>query len=256
MTDSHLIFVDFDGTLISDSYYIPSENIEAIQAVRKKGHKVFLNTGRSYANCPPELLSISDCFDGMICGNGSFILYKNKVIRNVHLPFDLFLDLFRYFFNRPEKCCVFQSCDTILKTGLNADRFCPEGVNIYSIDEITQNYKDVKINVFCAEGNLDPDFYAEFGDKIQVYQCSTYADCVTKGFSKAVGIQKVLELLNHPAEKTVAVGDSENDIPMFDCCGISVAMDNAPDSVRQSADIVSSSSADCGVAKALTRLFL
>lgn len=256
MKDPHIIFIDFDGTLISDSYYIPPENIEAIVAVRKLGHKVFLNTGRSFANCPEELLKYSDCFDGLICGNGSFILYEGNVIRNVHLPFELFYSIFVYFFEHPEKACVFQSSKEIIKTGYNADKFCPEGKIIHSLDEIKENYSDIKINVFCAEGHLDPDFYDLFGDKIQVYQCKTYADCVTKGFSKAVGVNKIIEMLEIPIENTVAIGDSENDLPMFSCCGTSVAMGNSPEKVRSLADHVTVSSADCGVAKALLKLFM
>ncbi len=256
MKDPHIIFIDFDGTLISDSYNIPKENIEAINAVRRLGHKVFLNTGRSYANCPEELLRHSDSFDGLICGNGSYIRYNGEVIRNVHLPFDLFLSIFKYFFERQDRACVFQSSELILKTGRNADAFCPEGKIIHSVSEITENYSDAKINVFCAEGHLDDDFYEFFGDFIQVYQCKTYADCVTKGYSKALGVQKIIELLSFPSENTVAVGDSENDLPMFSCCGTSVAMGNAPESVKAAADFISTASRECGVAAALYHLFI
>ncbi len=256
MKDPHIIFIDFDGTLISDSYNIPQENIDAINAVRKLGHKVFLNTGRSYANCPDELLRHSDSFDGLICGNGSFIRYNGEVIRNVHLPFDLFLSLFRYFFERQDRACVFQSSELILKTGRNADAFCPEGEIIHSVSEIEQNYSDAKINVFCAEGQLDDDFYELFGEYIEVYQCKTYADCVTKGYSKALGVKKIIELLSFNPEKTVALGDSQNDLPMFSVCGTSVAMGNAPESVKAAADTVSTTSRECGVAVALKRLFI
>lgn len=256
MKAPHIIFIDFDGTLISDSYFIPQENIDAIIAVRKLGHKVFLNTGRSFANCPRELLNISDCFDGFICGNGSYILYEGNEIRNVHLPFDLFFSLFGYFFERREKACVFQSNKEIIKTGYNADKFCPEGITIRSPEEIKENYSDAKINVFCAEGHLEPDFYDLFGDRIQVYQCKTYADCVIKGYSKALGVKKIIEMLGFPIENTVAIGDSENDLPMFKCCGTSVAMGNSPEKVRLLADHVTASSADCGVAKALKELFM
>lgn len=256
MKDPHIIFIDFDGTLISNSFEIPTENIEAISSVRKKGHKVFLNTGRSYANCPPELLKYSDCFDGFICGNGSFILYNGEIVQNVYLPFDLFFSVFKYFFERQETCCVFQSSDVIFKTGRNADKFCKEGILITDIDEITEKFSDIKINVFCAEGQMKSDFYDMFSDKLQVYQCRTYADCVTKGYSKAVGVKKMVEILSIPIENTVAIGDSENDLPMFECCGTAVAMGNAPDAVKEKADYVSARNNEFGVAKALRHLFM
>ena len=164
--------------------------------------------------------------------------------------------MFEYFFERPEKCAVFQSDDNILKTGANVDMFCPYGVNIRNLDDLTQNFKDIKINVFCSDGQTEQDFYDLFSDTVEVYQCRTYSDCVMKGFSKAVGVKTVIDLLSFPIENTVAIGDSENDLPMFDCCKISVAMGNSPQKIKDAATLVSTSNNECGVAKALNKLFL
>ena len=44
------VFLDIDGTLLSDSFIIPPENLRAIKAAQEKGHLVFINTGRSWGN--------------------------------------------------------------------------------------------------------------------------------------------------------------------------------------------------------------
>jgi hydroxymethylpyrimidine pyrophosphatase-like HAD family hydrolase len=58
-----------------------------------------------------------------------------------------------------------------------------------------------------------------------------------------------------PAE-CCTFGDFDNDLPMMEPSGISVAMANAPDYVRESADMVTDTNNNDGVAKALKTLFL
>jgi phosphoglycolate phosphatase len=52
---------------------------------------------------------------------------------------------------------------------------------------------------------------------------------------KATGLKEALTMLKAHAEQTVAIGDSETDIPMFDMCGYSIALCHAPDLVKSRA---------------------
>ena len=63
--EKYAVFLDIDGTLISNSFEIPERNKKAIAAAREKGHMVFINTGRSYCNIPPQLHEQFDV-DGII----------------------------------------------------------------------------------------------------------------------------------------------------------------------------------------------
>ena len=56
-----------------------------------------------------------------------------------------------------------------------------------------------------------------------------------KGVDKATGLKEALTMLKAHAEQTVAIGDSETDIPMFDMCGYSIALCHAPDPVKSRA---------------------
>jgi phosphoglycolate phosphatase (TIGR01487 family) len=53
-----------------------------------------------------------------------------------------------------------------------------------------------------------------------------------KGVDKAVGLLEVLRILNFDAQETVAIGDSETDLPLFDLCGCSIALSHAEDIVK------------------------
>lgn len=56
-----------------------------------------------------------------------------------------------------------------------------------------------------------------------------------KGVDKAYGLSEALKMLKVRPEETVAIGDSETDIPMYHLCGCSVALGHAEDKVKSMA---------------------
>ena len=56
--------------------------------------------------------------------------------------------------------------------------------------------------------------------------------------NKRTGIEAALRAIGEPPSATVAVGDGENDIPLFAVAGVSVAVANAIDAVKARADVV------------------
>jgi hydroxymethylpyrimidine pyrophosphatase-like HAD family hydrolase len=64
---------------------------------------------------------------------------------------------------------------------------------------------------------------------------------------KATGLQAALEDLQLSADRTVAVGDAENDEAFMDLCGAAVAVANALPAVKRRADAVMRGEAGTGV---------
>ena len=61
------LFFDIDGTLLSEiTRQVPESAKEALKEARKKGHLVFINSGRSYVLVEPLLEEIET--DGALCG--------------------------------------------------------------------------------------------------------------------------------------------------------------------------------------------
>jgi hypothetical protein len=56
-----------------------------------------------------------------------------------------------------------------------------------------------------------------------------------KGVNKGVGLLEALKILNLDPQETVAIGDSETDLPLFDICGCSIALNHAEDNVKSRA---------------------
>jgi hydroxymethylpyrimidine pyrophosphatase-like HAD family hydrolase len=59
-----------------------------------------------------------------------------------------------------------------------------------------------------------------------------------EGVSKATGVQLLLKHFLLAPENILAVGDGENDLPLFKLAGHCVAMKNATDLVKEQADEV------------------
>jgi hypothetical protein len=53
-----------------------------------------------------------------------------------------------------------------------------------------------------------------------------------KGVDKGVGLLEALRILNLDPQETVAIGDSETDLPLFDLCGCSIALHHAEDILK------------------------
>ncbi|GGE26906.1 5-amino-6-(5-phospho-D-ribitylamino)uracil phosphatase YcsE [Pullulanibacillus camelliae] len=76
------------------------------------------------------------------------------------------------------------------------------------------------------------------------------------GVSKASGVRKVCERYTMSMSEVMAIGDSLNDYPLFEEVGLSVAMDNAHEELKQIADKKTASNTEDGVAKAIEQFLL
>ena len=74
------------------------------------------------------------------------------------------------------------------------------------------------------------------------------------GAGKGHGLDALLAALQIPSEAVIAIGDGENDLPLFARAGLSVAMGNASEQVRSAADLVIGGNDDAGVADFLDKL--
>ena len=97
----------------------------------------------------------------------------------------------------------------------------------------------------------------KFTDKY--YDCidrgGTFREFVPKGYSKATGLQKVLDYYNLPLDSAYAFGDSNNDLAMLSYVKHSVVMGNAEsEDLKEKAVHLAGKASEDGLAKALSDL--
>lgn len=247
------IFFDIDGTLVSfKTHRIPPSTVEAIRAIRKKGIKVIIATGRHIRS----INNLGDLpFDAYITLNGSYCFAGNEVIYRHSVPPEDILALIRYQEEKESFPCVFVRKDDlhINYKNENVEKIFrmidfPEppvkplaemtGEPVYqliSFFEADQEQRIMPVIPGCESTRWNPLF----------------TDVVPKGSSKSVGMDKILEYFSIPLSESMAFGDGGNDIPMLRHAGTGIAMGNAADSVKEAADYVTDTVDDDGISKAL-----
>jgi hydroxymethylpyrimidine pyrophosphatase-like HAD family hydrolase len=77
-----------------------------------------------------------------------------------------------------------------------------------------------------------------------------------KGINKAKGLSKALDILKIKPSETVTIGDSETDIPLFEFCGFSIALNHSDEIVKSKANHVVFGNEGKGLVEALDYIAL
>jgi hypothetical protein len=88
-------------------------------------------------------------------------------------------------------------------------------------------------------------------DAFAIRSQSYYLDITPPGQDKGSFVTEMARQLSIPTADIATIGDMQNDLAMFRVSGLSVAMGQATDDVKQLATLVSSSNEDEGFAKAI-----
>lgn len=249
-------FFDLDGTLVP--YGEPGMTArlrEDLFELRRRGVKIILATGRGKHDLK-NIGMLGDVeFDSYITYNGYCCYDEQGVYRSVPMSQ---ADL-------KAACAVLKEHPEIVAIveGENGNFFTRMD------DEILEKYKAVspkaypvrppeesigeavyQVVPFIERGK--EDLFLSVMPGCIATRWSEYAtDVIPKGNGKADGIRAALERYNLKAEETIAFGDGENDIPMLQICGMGVAMGQAREIVKTSADYVTLSVYEDGVSAAL-----
>ena len=258
--DVKAVFFDIDGTLVSfKTHRVTASNLEVLDALRKKGIKVFISTGRMLG-----MTSVLDGigFDGYIANNGAAIYDSSKkMIHGRLLPKKELYSLRERLktADLPPFAVSFMTADNYYlncKSSLAEDVARVVGVAppvLSNIDDIVE--MDVYQMCVYLKGKALDDLMEGWltGCTASVWN-PVFADVNEKGITKAYGIDRMLEIFGIDLSQALSFGDGGNDIPMLEHTAISVCMGNADEAVRAASDYVTETVDEDGVAKALVRL--
>lgn len=255
-----IAFFDIDGTLTSEiDGSIPESAIWAIRQARKQGNLMFINTGRCFQNVEKRFRDVG--FDGYICGCGTNIYCDGKEILYVAQSSETIMQILKVaretnvdilFESRKEVCF-----------DLSRPLSHPDAIRQYNAF-LARNYH-------MPEDLENPDFFSdkfviwyEKSEQLAAFRkvSDKYFDCIDRGgtfrefvphgYSKATGIQFVLDYYNLPKENAYAFGDSNNDLTMLSYLKNSVAMGNSfPTSLFDQVAYVTTNASNDGIKNAL-----
>ncbi len=249
-----ILFFDVDGTIYDSDQGISQSFVKAVPELKKKGHTVCLNTGRTKMIIPDSVLNID--FDGIVAGSGSYVEYKNKVIFEKYIPQSIIEKALKDF--KGTAFCVETYDFVYMSEEMARLRLEEQGKSIDSHSQL----KHIEPNKFQFRNSIPEyvpgkpvnkiSFLADDAQREIIHSlldgcCNIleernpvfglhYGEAVPKGCSKASGGQRLADALG--GGKTVVFGDGMNDVDMFDWSSISVAMGNAAPMIKEMADYV------------------
>lgn len=261
-----LVAIDLDGTLLDSRGRLPPEGSRLVKRAFDEGVHVVISTTRDlyYVQRVCAALAISS---PIICCNGALIYESptGALWRELCIPIDI--------------------AETICQTGDERgwELVTSVGQTIYFRQRQGQALGPMGENRVVVESNRDAlvasphrilTWQPEAIETLRALCLSAFAEeCQTsvyyepsgevhslgifaRGADKGTALQAVLTKLNIPIDCVMAIGDNNNDLPMFDFAGYRVAMGNATEDLRQAAHIIAPVNDEEGVARVLERYVL
>ena len=219
-----VLAVDIDGTITLNGFgKIHLQALEKLRNLKNDGHHVIFVTGRS--SIEACLLSIFGGLTLLGVGENGGCITHGEVMTH-----ELIGDK--------------QECE-------KAFSFLKETVDA-SIKEkpvfprLTEVVLDRTFDIKNAQKSLD-----ENGFNVGLFDSGFAYHINSRGVDKGSGLIKALEMLNADLEDTIALGDSETDVPLFQTVKNNIAVNNSIPELKEIAKIVTTKNSGEGVLEGL-----
>lgn len=263
-----MIFSDIDGTLLTSYHKISRKTHEAIQTCSKKKIPFILVSARMPGAIIP-LQAELNIHDPIVCYGGALV-YRKPVpddldcpMLNIYMDSKLVLNIYSTICKRfPDICFSAYSLNEWL---------VPEPGNKWIVQEENIAGTPARPFKFSSEGNMRinkilcmgapaaidslNDYLKKENTAASIYKSKpTYLEITDQKANKAAALELLINQFHIGRDETIAFGDNFNDLEMLHFAGTGIAMANAPDAVKSSADFITDSNDQDGIVKALKKL--
>lgn len=261
-----MVAIDVDGTLLTDDKRVSVRNIEAVRAAVKSGVRVVLASAR-----PPR--SMRELYGYL----GLDTLQVNYNGALIHDPIRK-----RHVHHQPLSSTVARKVIRIARSLYPQIVVSVEILDKWYTDHVDESLPTETSRAFTPDfvGPLDaflhvpvtkvmllgqpkwmPEIRAAVLRKCRNQVGIAVSDAhllqiVHPQVDKAIALARVAKGYDIPAERVMAIGDAPNDVGMIAWAGLGVAVENAWQETRNTADVIVPANDEDGVAFALKRYVL
>jgi hydroxymethylpyrimidine pyrophosphatase-like HAD family hydrolase len=267
-----LVVLDLDGTVVpyADEHVAPSPRVQAaVAATLRAGVPVIVATGRAVWSALPTAADLGLHGVELVCSNGAVVYDPDSATVLHAVTIDPGPAARALAGRSPDLTFAVENGTEGFRTTAGFPRDFPSRfLDTTSLQDLVAHpttrlvaraeaaQPDFEIYGAAADAArelcgevLDPDVYGwEIG-------YTGWIDVMAPGVTKATGAAMLAADLGVDPSGVLAVGDGENDLPLFEWAGRSVAMGQAPPTVRAGADEVTESVTHDGAALVLERWF-
>lgn len=265
-----LIFSDVDGTILPRGGKISERTKQTVQQSVRQGVPFVICSGRWYVSALPVAreLGIDNCENAfmIIANGGAIVRMDGSIVKEWLTPYDEA----RAAYEIMKKYDVMRNAfvrNAVYRVNTRAISKKPRGLDGYMGD----SYKIVNddVEIFEREGLMNPYKLEAYGEDLEMMAklkqelldagysvSSAYADnmeIMHGGFGKGTAVKWLAEHLGVKPEECMAFGDNTNDQSMLDAVGWPCAVENAVDSLKASAKIVTPPCDQDGVAQIIEK---
>ena len=252
-----VVAVDLDGTLVPQSSGIDPQVVRAVVDLQARGALVVAATGRSLSTTAP-VARAAGMHDWAVASNSAVIgtIDPERVVEA--RTFDATELLAALVPLIPDGTFAVERPDG---TFWSTRHFVDGGVATVIHEAPLAELTAAPVVRVIARSDIHLDAGLGYvAEHLGIHSISfgvtdvAWLDLGIQGVSKATGLQTLCDRLGVTAAEVVAIGDSMNDIEMFDWAGFSVAMGHATAEVRAHADAIAAPVPGLGAAEVLDAL--
>jgi Cof subfamily protein (haloacid dehalogenase superfamily) len=257
-----LIAVDLDGTLVDERLQIKNKDLDCINKVRQLNIKVTFATGRTFRSALPYIQQLGIEEPVILCNGASIIeprsrriLFQENVSQEITRlalikSSEYGLDPLIYIDPLDGLPCV-SALTEVIKDFILLEGF--HSAQTDNLENLIQQNPPLKVQVVGDRqplGRLKQALLETFPTVPIVMTQDNYLEIMPVGVSKGEALRRLCTIEGIPLNQTVAFGDALNDLELLDLAGLGIAMNHAPEALRDVADEISPD-----VASALKKIF-
>ena len=255
-----MVISDVDGTLVTPDKVLTPTTIAAVRDLRRHGIQFTLTSSRP-AFGMAGLCKALDLDLPIGPFNGSSIINPDmSIVMQSTVPraaVDRAIELFAG--NRVD-VWLFTNQEWVIDR--EDDRYVPRERHTIDADPVivddNARYRDAACKLVGVSGNAallehcEAELHGLIGRQARVARSQTYyCDITPPGHDKGTFVDAMSARTGIPLEVIATIGDMQNDLPMFDRAGFSIAMGNASEDVKARANRVTASNEQDGFSKAV-----
>ena len=266
-----LIALDMDGTTFNSRKEITNRTRRTIAEAVERGIQVIPATGRPKSYLPQEIMSIPGVHYASTSNGASIIdMNKEEPLYEDLIPAERMPDIIRRIKDLPVIIELFYKgacyCDRstlpVIEQILQerpsvqngqAPEIYEDGIfdrllqDPFPVEKVHLIFSDLKIRKeimdFYQKENI-LDVTSAFAENLEL---------TSKTATKSNALLRLAGILGISQEETMAIGDSFNDLDMLGAAGTSVAMGNAEPEIKETADLITKTNDEDGVAWAIEK---
>jgi len=260
-----LVAIDLDGSLLTSQDTITERTVQAVRDLISRGIILVVATGRMFCSAKKFALLFGP-HTPVIAYNGAWISYaQGELLSHKPIPLDLARETLNFFKERDwyvqsyidDVLYVRELNDKAITYARHSD-VTPvvAGDKLYNPKKEPTKLLAVADDVSETERMRD-EIKSHFNDRLFVAISSPlYIDMGNPETNKGKALTFLAGHFEITRDEICVIGDSENDINMFEAAGISIAMGNAREEVKAKAIFVTASNDEDGVAVAIKDIII